>query len=59
MIECSVLDLLKLRCLSGFHGFRNLALSQERFVLEMVVKAIGLHRRMLDKEKLKFHHHSG
>lgn len=42
---------VKLRCLSGFLEFRNLELSRERFVLEMVVKVIGLHKRMLDKEK--------
>ena len=34
--KCSVLDMLRLRCLADFHGFR----SKERFVLEMVVKAI-------------------
>lgn len=42
---------VKLRCLSGFHEFRNLELSKERFVLEMVVKVLGLHKRMIDKEK--------
>lgn len=59
IIECSMLDMLTLRCLLGFHGFRNVKLSKERFVLEMVVKAIRLHRRMSDKEKLKFRHYSG
>lgn len=38
--KCSVLDMLRLRCLADFHGFRSLELSKERFVLEMVVKAI-------------------
>lgn len=33
--KCSM---LRLRCLSRFHGFRSLELSEERFVLEMVVK---------------------
>lgn len=52
--ECYVLGMLGLTCLSGFHGFRSLELGEERFILEMVVKAIGLHRTMLGKEKVKF-----
>lgn len=32
--ECSVLDMLRLRCLSGFHGFRNLELTEKRFVVK-------------------------
>ena len=39
--------------MSGFHGFRSLELGKERLILEMVVKAIGLHSRMLDKEKMR------
>ena len=38
-------------CVSGFHGFRSLELGEERLIVEMVVKAIGPHRRMLDKEE--------
>lgn len=32
--ECSVLDILRLRYLTGFHGFRNLELTEMRFVVK-------------------------
>lgn len=38
----SVLDVISLRYLSAFSGFRSLELSEESCVLEMVVKAVGL-----------------
>ena len=40
-------------CVSGFHGFNSLELGEEILILEMVIKAIGLHSRMLDKEKMR------
>lgn len=51
--ECYVLGMLGLACVSGFHGFKSLELGEEILILEMVIKAIGLHSRMLDKEKMR------